>query len=297
VIRVAILATLATGCATMADVAYLIGGPKTRGDASATAHGTGRIDHHREIAIAPREGIVCRDIETPYVTSSSITTSERHPNGYKAVMQLFTALEGGITAVTFGAIEVQCATNPAECVENREKLYLYSIPLFADILWGVYRSLTIHNAIVRESRVTWRGDATPTQGTTLASSCAPGTEVPLYAETEQLVVHVGEHGRVVEAEAELLLRFVIAHPQFSIGGDFKFDSKGVADLAAFARAKLAPPPAAVVRDATTTTTTTTTVEVPSQLCIETPLAAACVHAAPPPPPPPPPSDPRVRDHR
>jgi hypothetical protein len=291
VIRVAVLLAMLAGCATMADVAYLIGGPKTRGEGLATAHGTGRIDHHREIAIAARDGIVCRDIETPYVTSSSIATEERHPNGYKSVMQVFTALEGGITAVTFGAIELQCATDPAECVENREKLYLYSIPLFADILWGVYRSLTIHNAIVRESRVTWHGDSAPIQGTTLASSCPPGTEVPLYAETEQLIVHVGERGRVVEAEAELVLRFVIAHPQFSVGAGFTFDSKGVADLAAFARVKLAPPPIAV--GPAPTTTTTTTVEVPSQLCIETPLAAACVRAGPPPPP----TDPRVRDHR
>lgn len=293
-IRALLLVTLATGCATMADVAYLIGGPSSRGAASATAHGTGRIDHHREIAIAPREGIVCRDIETPYVTTTTVATDARHPNSYKAVMQVFTALEGGITAATVAGIELQCATTPQDCVENRDRLYLYAIPLFADILWGVYRSFTIHNAIVRESRVSWQGDQTPVQGTTLASSCPPGTEVPLYAETEQLIVHVGERGRVVEAEAELVLRFVMTHPQFSVGGGFRLDAAGVADLVAFARVKLAPPPVAAA-PATTTTPPTTTVEVPSQLCIETPLAAACVRAAPPPPPPPP--DPRIRDHR
>lgn len=194
-----------------------------------------------------------------------------------------TALEGGITAVTFGAIELQCATDPAECVPNREKLYLYSIPLFVDIAWGIFRSFTIHNAIVRESRVTWHGDSTAVQGTTLASSCPPGTEVPLYAETEQLIVHVGDRGRVVEAEAEILLRFVLEHPQFSVGTGFTFDSKGIGDLVAFARGKLAPPPVATTPSSTTTTPPpTTTVEVPSQLCIDTPLAEACVRAAPPP---------------
>jgi hypothetical protein len=280
-VKLALAALALTGCATATDLAFLLGGPSVHDRELATAHGTDHVEHAREIAFDPVHGLVCHDLETPYVTDSSVMTHERYPNGIKVPMQLFTGLEAGVTGTVFGIIEIQCASDPKNCVEDRSRLYLYAIPLFADIAWGIYRSFTIHNPIVQDQTVSYPGNSSPIQGSTLAWTCAVGTEIPLVAYTDTLTVHVGDDGHIAPAELDASIKFMLAFPQFSVGGGLKFDSANVASYLAGERAKL---PAPVAQPPTVTTPPPgppPTVTVPSSVCIETPMAEACVRARPP----------------
>ena len=283
--RTIVLAAFASGCAVSVDIIHKLSGPEGGSRGGAAAFGTGRIDRAREVRVHPSEGILCRDIETPHVRTSSVDTRVTNPNGYRLATQFLTALEGGITGVYVFGNEYTCQRD-GTCDRQREK-YLYMIPLFADIAWGIYRSFTIHNEIKRTSEVEFGGTlAAGLEATAQETACPVDTELALYADTETLILHVGERGRVVEAELDLLYRFVVRNPSFSVGTNIQFDATNVAAFVAFARAKTAPVIAATPREPARAVEVETTITVPppapipASVCIDTPYADACIRARP-----------------
>lgn len=268
-----IVPALLAGCATTVDTMYLLHGKHTDGDGDRIGVGVGEARRTRSLAYRTGEGIVCRDLEEPFVTTSQVTTHATHPNGYRLPMRFVTAFEATITGIALAGREYTCSRDGCD---NRGELYLYLIPLFADLAWGTYRSFTIHNPIVRNAEVRWPGGVEQVQGVAYDSSCPAGTEIVFQDRTDTQVVHIGERGVVVEAELDLALRFVLAHPGFSVGGDIQLTSPG--ELVAYARTKLAPVAVRTSTDTTvtpSTTVTTPTVTVPSEVCISNPLAEVC----------------------
>lgn len=274
------IALLLGGCATTIDAMYLLHGKHTDSDGDRIGVGVGEARRTRSLEFRAGQGLVCHDVEEPFVTRSAVRTHYTNPNGYRLPMRFLTALEASITGITLAAREYTCSRDGCD---NRGDLYLYLIPLFADIAWGTYRSFTIHNPIVRNAEVRWPGGVEQVQGVAYESSCPVGTEIVFQDRVDTQVVHVGEGGVVVAAELDLALRFVLAHPGFSVGGQMQL--AGIGELVAHARTTLAPPaalpaPSTTVAPTSTPTITTPTVTVPSEVCVSNPLAEVCAGVRP-----------------
>ncbi|HEY4056699.1 MAG TPA: hypothetical protein VGM39_08820 [Kofleriaceae bacterium] len=266
------IACLATGCATLTDSMWLLAGPKGGEQYSGQSVGTGKSTHAREVGVDPHLGLVCRDVETPYANHSRISTRVTNPNGYRLPMQILTGLEATLTGIYVAGDEYVCHRDGCDADHNDK--YVYMLPLFADIAWGLYRSFTIHNEIVRSTEVEWpQNDVLlSNEDSANVTLCPVGTELPLVAMEDELVVHVGEHGFVVDTELDALFRFVSAHPTFSIASGVTFDAARLSELVAWARYKTEP--VAVAKPATPSATTTvaapppTTIQVPSTICVD-----------------------------
>lgn len=236
-VSIALLAQLA-GCALTIDGIYKLSGPHARPAFEGAERATGRIEATREISF-DGAGLVCTDVALPWVKAPKIEQQFEHPNGYKAATQVFTVAEVAALGIAAGVHEHGCATDGCD---NHASWYAYLIPLMVDIAWGTYRSFTIHDAILRRSEVTWNGAERPGEALhAVRVPCEVGTEVPLYAGGEQLLLEVGAEGRVSLADVPALGVFVAAHAGISVGGaNIALDASGIADLVRTVRAAQPP---------------------------------------------------------
>ena len=263
------IAALLSGCALAADGIYKLGGRHGAGRYVAGGHATGEAEQWREIEIDPRTGLVCRDVERPYVRAPVVRRASEHPNGYKALMQVFTAVEGASVGTAIAVAEHRCS-KPEGCSVSRTSFYLALAPFVVDLLYGTYRSFTIHDEIVRSTDVSWL-HASSTPALTEHAGCAPGTELVLHDRGDQLVVHIGDDGVTLAAELELIAHFLAKHPTFAIAGpNVRLDATHARSLVAH----VLPPASTVV----TTTHAPPVVAPPAGATIEveTPIGSGCI---------------------
>ena len=225
-----VLVHTVAGCALMTDGIHHLAGPEGGSSSSGTALGTGRTTAWREIAVEPAHGLICREVEQPWVRTAQVATRVTNPNGYKAATQFFTVAEYLALGLVIAVHEHTCATSGCDA---RTGYYPWFAPLAADIAWGTYRSFTIHDEILRATELGWTGPTGGETTTVWSEPCAPGTEVPLYAGADQLVVHVGTAGFTLEAELPSLAGFLADHATFAVGGaNIRLDAARGPELAA-----------------------------------------------------------------
>lgn len=229
-----------SGCAAMVDGIYHLAGPQAHSARPGAALATGRVDSWREIVVDPKHGLVCRDVGQPWVRHADLETDVTNPNGFKAATQFFTVVEVLVLGLVVGLHEHSCAT---EGCGARTSFYPWLAPFAADVAWGTYRSFTIHDEILRSTDLRWGGASVGEAAMTIADRCSVGTEIPLFAGGDQLVVHVGDGGWMVAAELPVLAAFVAAHLDFAVGGDHvRLDaSRAPALVAALLPPKVPPP--------------------------------------------------------
>jgi hypothetical protein len=235
------------GCALTVDAAYKISGPRHRATTQAAELATGRVDTWREISF-DAEGLVCRDVYSPWTRSASVTHAVVNPNGFKAATQTFTVLEAVVVGAAVIGHAIACSRETCTGSDR------WAIPVTAaafgvDIAWGTYRSFTIHNEIMKSSEVTWGGEqaSEPLEGITEA--CPIGTDIVLADGAEQLSVRIDQRGRSAAIQLPTLALFIDAHASFAIAGDhINIDRKGVPAIVAAARTAAppdtSPPPSA-----------------------------------------------------
>ena len=243
--RLLALAAL-SGCATMVDGIYRLAGPEAHVARPGAALATGRIDTWREVAVDPRHGLVCRDVSQPWVRHASLETHAENPNGFKAATQFFTVVEALVLGLVIGIHEHTCATQGCGA---RTSFYPWLAPLAADVAWGTYRSFTIHDEILRSTDLRWGGTSAAEATFAIDDRCPAGTEIPLFAGGEQLVIHVGEAGWTVAAELPALAEFIAAHADFAVGGErIKLHASRAHELVVAVRPPrpIAPPPVEIV---------------------------------------------------
>lgn len=223
-----------SGCAVAMDGAYKLTGPNTGTSVASTSLGTGRVEAWREVEIDPVHGLVCRDLERPFVRTAQVDTRVVNPNGLKLPMQFFTVVE----ALAIGTIVAVHEAHGGD----RASFYPWIAPFAADLVWGTYRSFTIHDEIIRSSDVDWRGPSQLDAARTEREACAIGSELVVAAGADQLIVHVGERGLLVAAELPQLAAFIDAHVSFAIAGEnVRLDASHARALVA---AVMPPPPVA-----------------------------------------------------
>lgn len=256
-----------SGCAGMIDGAYALSGPKTSSVHAGTSIGTGQGSAWREVEIDAVRGLVCRDLEQPVVRTSEARTEATNPNGYRLPMQFFTVLEAIGVATAIAVFESKCSSEGC----NRDHFYPWLAPFAADLAWGTYRSFTIHNEIIRSTDVSWGGVAGGETSQGIREPCGVGTELIAFGGGEQLPLHIGPDGWLVEAEIPSLARFIDAHLTFSIP-EVRLDTARARALVA---AVIKPePPEVVVKPAAAPVQP---VEVPRDLCAVGPDGTAiCV---------------------
>jgi hypothetical protein len=233
-IRVCAVLALVSGCAVTLDGFYKLAGPHARSSTSGPSLATGQVDGWREIEVDRLRGLVCRDVTVPTVRRATVTTRVTNPNGYKAATQFFTVVEWLVAGLIVGVHEHTCATTGCD---DPGSFYPYLAPLAADILWGTYRSFTIHDAILRSAEIGWGGPIAGEQ-TTEREPCAAGTELVLQGGPDQVIVHVGEGGFTGPAELALIAEFIGGHASFAVSGEHvRLDASRASELVASMRVR------------------------------------------------------------
>lgn len=239
---------LLDGCALTVDAAYKLSGPRHRSTMQEAELATGRVDTWREISF-DAQGLVCRDVYSPWTRSADVTHAVVNPNGFKAATQTFTVLEAVIVGAAVIGHAIACSRETCTGSDR------WGIPVAAgafgvDIAWGTYRSFTIHNEILKSSQIAWGGEhaSAPLEGIT--EDCPIGTDIILADGGDQLSVRIDAHGRSTAIQLPTLALFIDAHASFAVAGEhINVDRKGVPAIVAAARTTApvdaSPPPSAV----------------------------------------------------
>ncbi len=245
------------GCAVTVDAAFKLAGPHHRATHPEAELATGRVDTWREISF-DSQGLICRDVYSPWTRQADVTHAVVNPNGYKAATQTFTVLESLIVGAVVIGNEVVCSRE--SCTgSDRWTIPVAAVPFALDIAWGIYRSFTIHNEILRSSHVAWGGErpSDPLEG--LVEACPVGTDIVLTDGGEQLLVRVEEGGRSASLQLPALALFIDAHASFAVAGEhINVERKGIPSIVAAAHTAAAvdappPPPPAPPRPPSTIT--------------------------------------------
>lgn len=236
--RAVVVLPLLASCAITVDVLHAMTGPHSHSSRPAARIGTDRVERWREVSFDD-QGLVCMDVEAPWTRGAHVGAHVVNPNGYKIATQVFTVLEAALTGIYVGGNEISCAQHGCDSRSG----YKWLVPIGLDVLWGTYRSFTIHDEILRSSDVDWTGPEPPDMDIGARVACPMGTEVALYGDSDQLTVRIEADGHGALGGLAGLVAFVAAHPAFAIADShIRLESAGAVALVEAFRAKLAAAP-------------------------------------------------------
>jgi hypothetical protein len=93
-----------------------------------------------------------------------------------------------------------------------------------DVAWGIFRTITIQPARLREVDVTWSAPELGDELVERRTSCPPATEIVLRGGTERLAVQIAADGAVDVRQRSALRAFLGRHAAVQPGGDFRLDT-------------------------------------------------------------------------